>query len=130
MFGITFKADFRRAAGTRQVVAATMAGAICALPNVPALAAEWHMGVSAHVLSHCSLQVANTGTLAVAPQLNARCNTGDKPRLALLASGATLPTAARRDSVALSAPRTRTHLVSAGDAEHRVVQYIQYTIEY
>lgn len=97
------------------------------------------MGVSAVVLSHCSMQltsaaIANINGIGAEP-LTARCNTPTAPRVR--SGSAVLAGSALSDSPSVLAAsatsngaRAQSEVISTIDDARRVVEYIQYTIEY
>ena len=108
-------------------MAALGAGAICASLALPLHAAELRMGVTAVVLSHCSMQLTGAAITNIngigAEPFTARCNTPMAPRVrsgsAVLAASATS-----------NGARAQSEVISTIDNARRVVEYIQYTIEY
>ena len=94
------------------------------------------MSVSAVVLSHCSMQltsaaIANINSIGAEP-FTARCNTPMAPRVrsgSAVLTGSILPEALAM-STATNAPRAQSEVIRTIDDARRVVEYIQYTIEY
>lgn len=117
-------------------MAVMMAGAVSASLALPAHSAELRMGVSAVVLSHCSMQltsaaITNINSLGAEP-FTARCNTPMAPRVrsgSAGLAGSALPEALAM-STATNAPRAQSEVISTTDDARRIVEYIQYTIEY
>lgn len=109
---------------------------MCASLALPVHAADLRMGVSAVVLSHCSMRLTGSAINSIRTEpFTARCNSPMAPRVrsgsAVLAGPVLLDSlAALAASATTNGARAQSEVIGTTDDARRIVEYIQYTIEY